>query len=74
MNSSKMETSPTVLDAILWILRTGSQWRNMESKYPSWSAVYHHFRKWKLDDRFEKMNQRLNEMERYSLDREDAPS
>ncbi|MEN0049117.1 MAG: transposase, partial [Bacteroidota bacterium] len=34
----------TVLDAIFWILRTGSQWRNMESKYPKYSAVYHHFR------------------------------
>ena len=64
----------TVMNAILWILRTGSQWRNMENKYPPWSAVYHHFRKWKMDGRFEKMNQRLNEMERYSLDREDAPS
>lgn len=63
-----------VIDAIFWILRTGSQWRNMESKYPPWPAVYHHFRKWKLDGRFEEMNQRLNEMERYSEDREDRPS
>ncbi|MBK8493451.1 MAG: transposase [Saprospirales bacterium] len=64
----------TVLNAIFWILRTGSQWRNLESKYPAWSAVYHHFRKWKKDGRFERMNQRLNEMERYSEDRADVPS
>lgn len=64
----------TIMNAILWILRTGAQWRNMESKYPPWPAVYHHFRKWKMDGRFEKMNQRLNEMERYSEDREDLPS
>lgn len=63
-----------VINAILWILRTGSQWRNLESKYPPWSAVYHHFRKWKMDGRFEKMNQRLNEIERYSEDREDTAS
>lgn len=63
-----------VIDAIFWIFRTGSQWRNMESKYPPWPAVYHHFRKWKLDGRFEEMNQRLNEMERYSEDRENRPS
>lgn len=63
-----------VLNAIFWILRTGCQWRNLESKYPPWSAVYHHFRKWKNDGRFERMNQRLNEMERYSVDREDVPS
>ncbi len=64
----------TMINAILWILRTGTQWRNMDSKYPAWSAVYHHFRKWKMDGRFEKMNQLLNEMERYSEDREDTPS
>jgi transposase len=63
-----------VLDAILWLLRTGSQWRNLESKYPPWSAVYYHFRKWKNDGRFENMNIRLNEMERYSEDREETAS
>lgn len=25
-----------IFNAILWILTTGSQWRNMESKYPPW--------------------------------------
>ena len=63
-----------VINAILWLLRTGAQWRNMDSKYPPWSAVYHHFRKWKKDGRFEKMSQMLNEMERCSEDREELPS
>ena len=36
-----------MMDAILWITRTGSQWRNMESKYPPWQSVYYYFRKWK---------------------------
>lgn len=64
----------TILNAILWILRTGSQWRNLESKYPPWSAVYHHYRKWKRDGRFKKLNQHLNEMERYCDDREELAS
>lgn len=63
-----------VLNAIFWLLRTGSQWRNMDSKYPPWSAVYYHFRKWKNDGRFEKMNILLNEIERYSDDREETAS
>ena len=25
-----------ILNAIPWITRAGSQWRNMESKYPKW--------------------------------------
>ena len=36
-----------IFNAILWILTTGSQWRNMESKYPPWQTVYYHFRQWK---------------------------
>ncbi|MEZ5045264.1 MAG: transposase [Saprospiraceae bacterium] len=63
-----------VLDDILWLARTGTQWRNLDSKFPKWTAVYHHFRKWKNDGRFEKMNQRLNEIERYSEDKEESPS
>lgn len=36
-----------ILNAILWITRTGSRWRNMESKYPKWQSVYYYFRIWK---------------------------
>lgn len=28
-----------ILNAILWITRTGSQWRNLESKYPPWESA-----------------------------------
>lgn len=30
----------TIVNAIFWINNTGSQWRNMESKYPPWQTVY----------------------------------
>lgn len=36
-----------ILNGILWITRTGSQWRNMESRYPKWQSVYYYFRIWK---------------------------
>jgi transposase len=64
----------TVLDAIFWLLRTGSQWRNLDSKFPKWTAVYHHFRKWKNDGRFEKMNKLLNEKERIRAKKEKTSS
>ncbi len=28
----------TIFNAILWITRTGSQWRNLDSKYPRLEA------------------------------------
>jgi transposase len=36
-----------IVNAILWLLTTGSQWRNRESRYPAWQTVYYHFRQWK---------------------------
>ncbi|WP_461137416.1 transposase, partial [Spirosoma pomorum] len=29
-----------VMDAILWLLRTGTQWRNLPPNFPPWQAVY----------------------------------
>lgn len=63
-----------VLSAIFWISRTGSQWRNLDSKFPKWQSVYYHFRKWKKDGRFLLMNERLNEFERLNKKRNAKPS
>lgn len=35
-----------ILNAILKIVRTGTQWRNMDSKYGKWEIVYYYFRQW----------------------------
>ena len=57
----------TIMNAILWINYTGSQWRNMESKYPPWQSVYYYFRKWKNNGFFEELNEVLNRMERSGI-------
>jgi len=38
-----------IMNAVLWLTRTGSQWRNMESKYPKWELIYYYFKKWRND-------------------------
>ena len=35
-----------VVDAIFWILRIGSQWRNLPGEFPPWKSVYYYFQKW----------------------------
>lgn len=35
-----------VLDAILYLLRTGCRWRLLPREYPLWSTVHHDFRSW----------------------------
>lgn len=38
-----------VMNAILWLLRTHCQWRDLSDEYPHWQAVYYHFDSWKTD-------------------------
>jgi putative transposase len=38
-----------LVDAILWVLRIGSQWRNLPDCFPKWPLVYYYFSKWKAD-------------------------
>jgi putative transposase len=35
-----------VVNGILKITRTGSQWRNIDEKYGPWQSLYYYFRKW----------------------------
>ena len=64
----------TVMNAILWINYTGSQWRNMESKYPPWQSVYYYFRKWKRNGVWEELLDALVVQERRRQRRQDSPS
>lgn len=35
-----------VVEAMLWILRTGAPWRDLPSAYGSWKTVYTRFSRW----------------------------
>lgn len=64
----------TIMNAILWINYTGSQWRNLESKYPPWQSVYYYFRKWKHNGVWEEILDVLIVQERRRQQRENSPS
>jgi transposase len=36
----------TILNGILWILRTGAPWRDLPERYGNWKTVYSRFRRW----------------------------
>jgi transposase len=63
-----------IVDAILWILRTGSQWRNLPEQYPKWYSVYYYFRTWRDNGILEGLNNSLNMLRRRELGREPTPS
>ncbi len=60
---SKKGRPPTdrrmILNAILYVLRGGIQWRLMPSSFPPWKTVYHVFRKWAREKIWETINARL---------------
>ena len=64
-----------VVDAILFVSRTGIQWRNLkETNFPHWQAVYYYFSKWTKSGIWNKMNAELIKMERVENQREEKPS
>ena len=44
-----------ILNGMLWIVRTGAQWREMPECYGPWQSVYARFRKWQKDGVWEKI-------------------
>lgn len=63
-----------VMDAILYILRTGCQWRNLPDCYPHWQAVFWYFSKWKKSNILLNINNALNKSDRKNQGRDEHPS
>ena len=49
----------TVLDGILYLLRSGCQWRLIPGRFGNWKTIYHHFRSWSERGHFLNMLHRL---------------
>src|SRR5438105_5509243 len=63
-----------VVNAILYVLRTGCQWRYLPHEYPNHNSVYYHYHKWCWDGTWEKINTALREQVRQAAGRECRPS
>ena len=63
-----------IFNAILWITRTGSQWRNLDSSFPHWRAVYYYFDQWSKKGLIGQINQALNELARIQVAKAAHPS
>lgn len=37
-----------MLDAALWIMKTGAQWRDLPERFGPWQSAYDRFRRWRL--------------------------
>lgn len=63
-----------ILNAIFYVAKTGCQWRFLPTTYPPWQTVYTYFRKWQMNDIFERLNHRLRKAVRLLVGRDEDPS
>jgi putative transposase len=63
-----------VINAILYVDRTGCQWRALPHEFPPWSTVWSYFRKWRNDGTWKRMHTALREQVRIKQGRQPTPS
>lgn len=59
-----------IVDAILYVVRTGCQWRMMPKDFPPWKTVYGHFSRWNKEGVWEKALDEINRQYRLSEKKE----
>jgi transposase len=64
----------TVLDGVLWILRTGARWQDLPREYPPYQTCHRRFQQWVREGRLERILRALAEdlLARGRLDLEEA--
>jgi len=63
-----------ILDAIMYLVRTGCQWRMLPRHFPAWQTMYGYFRGWNLNGIWEKILDKLNRKRRLKLGKKASPS
>src|SRR5918998_4419893 len=63
-----------VINALLYLHKTGCQWELIPRDFPNHSTVYYHFRQWEKKGTWERINDRLRRQVRRAEARDEAPS
>jgi putative transposase len=62
-----------VLNAILYLVRTGCQWRLLPHDFPPWSTVHTWYRRWRTDGTWAKIHESLRQHVRLRAGRHPSP-
>ena len=63
-----------LVDAVLYLLRTGCQWRALPHEFPPWPTVFYHYAKWRTQGTWERINAVLREQHRVACGRKAQPT
>lgn len=63
-----------IMNAILYLLRSGCAWRYLPHDFPQWTTVYYYFSRWRDSEWFVKLNAELRAEVRKAAERNPHPS
>jgi len=63
-----------IVDAILYVVRTGCQWRQLPLDFPKWKTVYTVFRRWRQTELWERIHDILRRRVRRRAGKESTPT
>jgi putative transposase len=63
-----------VINAVLYVARTGCQWRMLPASFPNWSTVYGIFWRWRNDGLWQKIHDTLRERARRQAGKKATPT
>lgn len=64
----------TIVNGILYLNRTGCQWRLLPRSFGPWSTVHDYYRNWRRDGTWELIHDKLREKVRRKAGRKPTPS
>lgn len=70
----RKHTLREMINAILYLTKTGCQWRMLPTNFGPWQTVYFYFRKWKTEGVFEELMHHLRQVVRKTKGRDSSPS
>jgi putative transposase len=62
-----------VVNGILYLVRTGCQWRYLPKDFPPWSTVHTWYRRWRKDGTWERLHEALRQKVRRQAGRDPSP-
>jgi len=63
-----------IFNAIMYVTKSGCQWRMLPAHFAPWNTVYFYFRKWKLEGVIEEIHEYLRGLVRKKFGRHESPS
>lgn len=73
-NRKRKHDLKSIWNAIMYLVKTGCQWRMLPSNFPKWQLVYYYYSKWSSAEDFDLLLSKLREKIRIKKNQSSQPS